>query len=46
MATPAPQPDWMSQEDYDNYIIQLNFDEGLGNSFLQNKQAGYSCRLS
>ena len=42
MATPVPQPDWMSQEDYDNYIIQLNFDEGLGNSFLQNKQAEQS----
>ena len=35
---PNPQPDWMSDEDYAEYIIQFNFDSGLGNSYFQKKQ--------
>jgi len=37
---PNPQPDWMSDEDYENYLIQFNFDARLGQSyFLKRKQA-------
>ena len=35
---PNPQPEWMSDEDYAEYIIQFNFDSGLGSSYFNKKQ--------
>jgi len=41
MATPGqqPKPDWMSQEEYDEYLVNYAFDPVMGDNMFQKMQA-------